>query len=242
MKRSARERHTTTGVARVQMEAEVSTLHPVRRRRTSCTRRPATVRSSPLLRPPARANGAVEPKRHGIIIRVSGVRVPPPASTRQGQIRAVEPKPPDSSSRRSTPTNAYKRPTGWHSLAQTAPARFRCGCPWAGPYPSRAAPDAGPCHAYLPERRWARCRRTRSRLPQSPELHQSRPRLRLRSRNSHPQDAFAQRLSRVASRRRSASSAHRASAWCRSSGASTVISQLSGSKAAGSECARAATM
>jgi hypothetical protein len=34
----------------------------------------------PLSCPPAPANGAAEPKRPGIIIRVSGVRVPPPAS------------------------------------------------------------------------------------------------------------------------------------------------------------------
>jgi hypothetical protein len=37
-------------------------------------------RLCPLLCPPARVLGAVEPKRRGIIIRVSGVRVPPPAS------------------------------------------------------------------------------------------------------------------------------------------------------------------
>jgi hypothetical protein len=37
------------------------------------------VQMCPLSCPPARANPAAEPKRAGIIIRVSGVRVPPPA-------------------------------------------------------------------------------------------------------------------------------------------------------------------
>jgi hypothetical protein len=42
--------------------------------------RPACARLCPLLCPPAPSTGTVEPKHTGIIIRVAGVRVPPPAS------------------------------------------------------------------------------------------------------------------------------------------------------------------
>jgi hypothetical protein len=49
-------------------------------RETAAEPAPVAAHSCPLFGPPAPSNPAVEPKHSGIIIRVSGVRVPPPAS------------------------------------------------------------------------------------------------------------------------------------------------------------------
>jgi hypothetical protein len=50
---------------------------------------PPSPRTCPLLCPRAPSSGAVEPNHSGIIIRVSGVRVPPPASRFRAEFRAV---------------------------------------------------------------------------------------------------------------------------------------------------------
>ena len=110
------------------------------RRMSSLGRQPpvetkADQQKCPLLCPPAAGNTAPEPKQRGIIIRVSGVRVPPPASAVAGEMPACWPFVVGSHSVRPNPNGPPPAPTvltdwfpGWFPDELPGLAHSGSGC------------------------------------------------------------------------------------------------------------------